>query len=135
MDIVTIIEIGMVTIAVGVSAYQSIAHAQARTKLDRARAFYENQKAVPIDDTMRPAFTQGDREKCGGCGANLTPDQLAECKGEECPLYIGGLNTVADQAQQESQAIMDEMFGHEVNPYKKPKKINIGFTGHLHTDR
>ncbi len=43
---------------------------------------------LPRDDTMRPAFTQGvDREMCGGCGRSLSAQEIARCKGKDCPLY------------------------------------------------
>lgn len=39
---------------------------------------------LPVDLSMRPAFTQGDRETCGGCGKPLFPEEIAACPGETC---------------------------------------------------
>ena len=135
MDIVTIIEIGAVSLAVGMSAYQSVAHAQARAKLDRARAFYvdntpsENRIYIDANETvyMRPA--ENETQLCGGCGLNLTLDQIGACTGETCPLYLND-----DILKQQGPTMIFDYAPPEYKPVQR-KKINIGFTGHLHTDR
>lgn len=113
MDFVTIIEIGAVSLAVGVAGYQSVAHAQARAKLGRTRAMYEDAKYMTNESAT---------QLCGGCGLNLTPDQIASCTGESCPLYLGNAS---------SPLYLDA----EIEPGTTTKKINIGYTGSLHTLR
>jgi len=120
MDIITIVEIGAVSLAVGISAYQSVAHAQARAKLDRARAFYEdntpseNRIYIDANETVYMRPVEKETQLCGGCGLNLTLDQIGACTGETCPLYKG------DETEYREEAM---------------KNINIGYIGRLHTDR
>jgi len=108
MDTLTIVEIATVSLAVGISAYQSVAHAQARKRLDRTRSMYEEAK--------KPT------QLCGGCGLNLNEDQIASCTGESCPLYLGNAS---------SPLYMDA----DIPPGTITKKIPIGYKGHLHITR
>jgi len=122
MDIITIVEIGAVSLAVGMSAYQSVAYAQARKRTDRARKYHEDAKlrhdiAAFNANIRAQSIAPEETQLCGGCGLNLTLDQIGDCKGFDCQLYLGDPTDYMKVAS-ESQ-----------------KKINIGYQGHLHTDR
>ena len=122
MEIVTIIEIGAVSLAVGVNLYQSIANAEERKKLERARIFYESK--TPTGWTIE-GDTISQTQLCGGCGLNLTPDQIAACTGESCPLYLGNASSplyMVDNSIPSKPTIVTN----------EGKRFNIGFTGHLH---
>jgi hypothetical protein len=94
---------GVVAVWAGVEGLRA---RKARDVLERRIAFYEDRAAIyakPVDD-IRPAFTQGATELCGGCGHMLPPEEIKACMGADCFRY------------------------------GEQKKIPIGYKGHLHKE-
>lgn len=72
-------------------------------------------------------------QMCGGCGAYLTQEEMDKCPGEACPRYA------LPHAEQTLP-----LFEGDTGTYtfdigeammQSERKINIGYTGHLHTTK
>ncbi len=67
-----------------------------------------------------PEIDPATNQMCGGCGAYLTQEEIEACPGEICPRYAERCLPIFDI----SEAMM-----------QIERKLNIGYTGHLHTSK